>query len=63
MVNPDTQLRTAAQIRAIEAQVMQSVIEGGMGIDGHTLMQRAGQRVRGAVAALAGYSGHKRSLR
>ena len=43
MVNPDTQLRTAAQIRAIEAQVMQPVIEGGMGIDGYTLMQRAGQ--------------------
>ena len=44
MSNQDTQLHTAAQIRAIEAQAMQSVAAGGMGLDGYTLMQRAGQR-------------------
>ena len=44
MSNQDTQLHTAAQIRAIEAQAMQSVAAGGMGLDGCTLMQRAGQR-------------------
>ncbi|MEC7378631.1 MAG: NAD(P)H-hydrate dehydratase [Pseudomonadota bacterium] len=44
MSNQDTQLHTAAQIRAIEAQAMQSVVAGGMGLDGYTLMQRAGQR-------------------
>lgn len=41
--NPETRLYTADQIRAIEAQVMQPVAAGGMGIEGYTLMQRAGQ--------------------
>lgn len=41
--NSETRLYTADQIRAIEAQVMQPVAAGGMGIEGYTLMQRAGQ--------------------
>jgi NAD(P)H-hydrate epimerase len=43
MYNPDPQLYTAAQMRALEARVMQSTEQGGMGVSGYTLMQRAGQ--------------------
>ena len=43
MHSPKHQLYTAAQIRSIEARAMQPIVRQGMGINGYTLMQRAGQ--------------------
>ena len=55
MVNPDTS-PYRSQIRALRRR-LQSVIEGGMGIDGYTLMQRAGQCAFEALLQLADTQG------